>query len=379
MLFAPYSASSSQRQRNTNGNSSSQRRTTGGKEKKQPKKRTWTGQFICLSDRSQEMLPTPSERQVLYNAGLGLRKITFDFQDGENAVYDKLMEEEIKEDGETIGFPALKNSGGFEFLRCIPNCKALETLNCSLDVQSLKTCIGQGKIYIRPIQKSLSIIPLKRENNGTIIKEKCLNCFKEYSLEELRQHVASCDQNFESTDDENELSSVLANGEDVTSTLSRTTASTGNSQVEDEIGALDDAPVGGLNTAMNIDDQTNETAETAFNITHDHIPEQQQNENPNSDVIKNSFDLNTAITTIINNCIENKISSPVEILRVMQEHLVKGRSLEIHDVTNVDEGPTNFVMVDRSNLLETGLDEIRELEFKFMCLCVQFYGEVKKS
>ena len=63
----------------------------------------------------------------------------------------------------------------------------------------------------------------------------------------------------------------------------------------------------------------------------------------------------------------------------MQEHLVKGRSLEIHDVTNVDEGPTNFVMVDRSNLLETGLDEIRELEFKFMCLCVQFYGEVKKS
>ena len=48
------------------------------------------------------MLPTPSERQVLYNAGLGLRKITFDFQDGENAVYDKLMEEEIKEDGETI-------------------------------------------------------------------------------------------------------------------------------------------------------------------------------------------------------------------------------------------------------------------------------------
>lgn len=36
-------------------------------------------------------------------------------------------------------------------------------------------------------------------------------------------------------------------------------------------------------------------------------------------------------------------------------------------------------MVDRANLIETGLEEIRELQNKLICLSVQFYGELAED
>ena len=68
----------------------------------------------------------------------------------------------------------------------------------------------------------------------------------------------------------------------------------------------------------------------------------------------------------------------MEILRFLQKELVQGRSLEVTDVSVHDNKPTNLIMVDRSNLIETGLEEIHELQNKFICLCVQFYGEVSE-
>jgi len=63
------------------------------------------------------------------------------------------------------GFPALKDFGGFELLRCVPNCRLLEPIQVNIDVKSLKSAIGQGKIFIRPIQRNLSVIPVKREQS----------------------------------------------------------------------------------------------------------------------------------------------------------------------------------------------------------------------
>ena len=41
-----------------------------------------------------------------------------------------------------------------------------------------------------------------------------------------------------------------------------------------------------------------------------------------------------------------------------------------------EKGDTNLIMVDRENILETGIEEILVLKDKFTTLEVQFYGEV---
>ena len=69
-------------------------------------------------------------------------------------------------------------------------------------------------------------------------------------------------------------------------------------------------------------------------------------------------------------------NNPVEVLRYFQSQLVQGRPLEIEDETLPTEGLTNQIFVDRSNLLETGFDEIEALDNKQITLEVQFYNEV---
>ena len=70
------------------------------------------------------------------------------------------------------------------------------------------------------------------------------------------------------------------------------------------------------------------------------------------------------------------MNNPVEILKYMQTKLVEGRPLEVEDVTECISGATNFVMVDRSHLINTGLEEIQHICNEFVTLQVQFYNEV---
>ena len=60
----------------------------------------------------------------------------------------------------------------------------------------------------------------------------------------------------------------------------------------------------------------------------------------------------------------------------MQKRLLQGRPLEIEDVTQCISGATNFIMVDRSDLINTGLEKIQHISNKFVTLEVQFYNEV---
>jgi hypothetical protein len=75
----------------------------------------------------------------------------------------------------------------------------------------------------------------------------------------------------------------------------------------------------------------------------------------------------------------NKIQDPVEILRKLQLEMVKGRPLDIEDITQANEGETNFIMVDRNKLLKTAFDEIRVIPSSNLRLTleVQFYNEVQ--
>ena len=147
---------------------------------------TWTGQFMCLSDCHAKKVTTPAEKQVLQKAVLGLKKIKFSVEDDEVAVYNQLTGK--VESDETAGYPQLKNCAGFELPRCILNCKVLEPMEMVMSAKNLKAAAGQGKIYIRPIQRSLSVIPLKSETSSfstSVLKEKCVYCLKEFPLQSL--------------------------------------------------------------------------------------------------------------------------------------------------------------------------------------------------
>ena len=69
-------------------------------------------------------------------------------------------------------------------------------------------------------------------------------------------------------------------------------------------------------------------------------------------------------------------NNPVEILRYMQSQLIRGRDLDVKDIGRCDGGATNYILVDRQQLLETAFDEIAALKNKFLTLEVQFYSEV---
>jgi len=165
------------------------------------------------------------------NAGLGYRKIVFNIQETEQQVHEKLVSPAQLEsnDGsssslslQTVGYPKLTSSGGFELMRCIPNCKVLEPIKGSMAVENLKRSVGQGKIYIRPIQSSLSILPLK--GSATVqtssLKERCMKCGELFSISLLRDHLLSCsvdNNSSDSSESDNETQEyvVTANSEEV--------------------------------------------------------------------------------------------------------------------------------------------------------------------
>ena len=60
----------------------------------------------------------------------------------------------------------------------------------------------------------------------------------------------------------------------------------------------------------------------------------------------------------------------------MQSKVVQGRSLEIESEYTCPEGATNYILVDRYHILETGMEETNGLKNPFLTLDVQFYGEV---
>lgn len=75
-------------------------------------------------------------------------------------------------------------------------------------------------------------------------------------------------------------------------------------------------------------------------------------------------------------CRQNEIANPVEILRYYQKVMVLGRPLNVEDQSQAPEGSTNYIMVDRYNLIPTAFNEINALTNLRKTLEVQFYGEV---
>ena len=84
--------------------------------------------------------------------GLGVRNISM-FQHGDNDdLHFSLME----------AFPQLKDGGGYELLKANQS-RVLEVIPSPADgytASYLRDIVGQGKVYIRPIQRDLSLNPV---------------------------------------------------------------------------------------------------------------------------------------------------------------------------------------------------------------------------
>ncbi|PFX24171.1 hypothetical protein AWC38_SpisGene11235 [Stylophora pistillata] len=81
---------------------------------------------------------------------------------------------------------------------------------------------------------------------------------------------------------------------------------------------------------------------------------------------------------IINYCV-NVVQNPVEILKYAQRKILNGRPLETADVSIEIEGETNFILVDRENLLELGFEEISTISNFRLPLEVNFIGEAARD
>ena len=315
--------------------------------KKKEKKRTWTTTFVCLADRLAVKVPSSSEKQILQKAGLGIKRIKFEADNDEKAVLETITSSEVNsETGQTIGFPKLKECGGFELMNCIANCRNLSTLDCAWSVKSLKTNIGgQSRIYLRPIQKDLCTEPLTEETPCEI-KEKCNVCGQDVLVRNLRTHVYMCSEaeiiHSGSESEEGLPSSYqvdpLPRPEESSSSASGNPGASSTADFEQPVELLE---------IQNFDVQ---------NVSEESVE--------------------SLISEIVEYCRSEQIADPVEILRYYQSKFVLGRALDITDPDEICEGLTSYILVDRGNILATSFDEIKEISNLRLTLQVNFYGEV---
>ena len=116
--------------------------------RKKAKSVAWTHKFVCLSSTSIETTLKTAAAKILHeNVGLGEKKLTISNIDFRSSDFHAELIE---------AFPKLKDGGGFEFLKCLPNKRDLELVSATTPRQ-LKRLVGNSKVYIRPIQRNLSL------------------------------------------------------------------------------------------------------------------------------------------------------------------------------------------------------------------------------
>ena len=91
------------------------------KKQKLDKPVAWRHRFVCLAFTVQDRIPTTdADKEELYQAGLGEKEIQFESLN--------ISQVEFTEHIYTH-FPRLKDGGGFQLLKCLPNSRNLEVLS----------------------------------------------------------------------------------------------------------------------------------------------------------------------------------------------------------------------------------------------------------
>ena len=69
------------------------------------------------------------------------------------------------------------------------------------------------------------------------------------------------------------------------------------------------------------------------------------------------------------------ITEPTEMLRYLQKKIVTGRPLDVTESSEILEGETNYITVDRENILKTTFEKLKHVTDPRVTFEVQFYGE----
>lgn len=122
-----------------------------GKFAKKQKFPTWSHMFVCLVFKDQDVIPDPADRPALQMAGFGEKKILIPGDSDANAIYCQLMKE----------FPKLQDAGGFELMRTAnKGSKCLDVIDVpptGCNVNYLKAIVHNARVFIRPLQRDLSL------------------------------------------------------------------------------------------------------------------------------------------------------------------------------------------------------------------------------
>lgn len=116
---------------------------------------TWTHTFVCLSRTDDDMIPDADYRAELQIAGLGEQHITFLACADMHDIFSEL----------SYQFPRLVECGGFELLRASDGggkqLNVIASPESGYTASYLRAVVHHAKIFIRPLQKNLSLEPIK--------------------------------------------------------------------------------------------------------------------------------------------------------------------------------------------------------------------------
>ena len=73
-------------------------------------------------------------------------------------------------------------------------------------------------------------------------------------------------------------------------------------------------------------------------------------------------------------CSHNTIANPVEILRLAQICVIRGRALEVTRLDSENEEETNIIVINRYGVLNTAKEELEDLSDPRLTIEVNFYG-----
>lgn len=110
-------------------------------------------QLFCLAYRDQERIPTSEyDKEELFQADLGEKEVEFPTLD--------MSDEQFKEVLLSY-FPRLRQGGGYQLLKGLPNSRKLEVLPSVVYTSpaALKQQVGTSRTYMRPIQRDLDLEP----------------------------------------------------------------------------------------------------------------------------------------------------------------------------------------------------------------------------
>ena len=357
-------------------NKTDQSSKRGDSKRNTAKSKSWTGQFVCLADRFCRKTPTSTEKEILFGAGLGLKKIKLHVDDDEENVLDKITSDVIGEDGRPLGFPALKSCGGFEMMRCTANCRDLTPMRCGWSTRDIRANLGggQGKIYLVPIQKCISTKAREKKGSKSALKERCNSCKKEFPIQDLRKHVWECSvmSSDDNLSDDEMMKSTFKDGASEPPEETESQLNSGSVIAVSPSQAVNATSFPSSSSSSSINESNIHASTSAVNTNTVDLTR----ESPGATTGNYESTVNKVADEVVQFCQEKDISDPVEILRCLQKHMVTGRQLEIENISEANEGATNYILVDRSNILQTAFDEISSLEDLRKTLEVNFYNEV---